>query len=143
MEHMKRVLLPVWLIGSLVELDWERYVDLTVEAYADEYVGPCRGLLRQTRCQLQRRYDRRLKASRLPRPESEDKMLEKSKLLKREYTAVYFVIWPLQGACAGGTALGLLPLYRHERSGLSRQQMEAVKADIARAGRPRSVPLVR
>jgi hypothetical protein len=25
MEHMKRVLLLVWLIVSLVELDWERY----------------------------------------------------------------------------------------------------------------------
>jgi hypothetical protein len=25
MEHMKRVLLLVWLIVSIVELDWERY----------------------------------------------------------------------------------------------------------------------
>src|SRR5580700_6607089 len=42
-------------------------------------VGPCMGLLRQTRCQQQRRQDRLLKTSRLLRPESDDRMLEKSK----------------------------------------------------------------
>src|SRR5580693_8978500 len=45
-------------------------------------VGPCMGLLRQTRCQQQRRQDRPLKTSRLLRPESDDRMLEKSKKQK-------------------------------------------------------------